>query len=507
MLLLLVLYASPFLAVLLFWRTQRTVLALPAPVEAEAGSPWTTLRTAMTARIDLVRPGLGAFAALAALAALSAGAAAGVSVLVGAAMTGVVTALGSVARTPVASAMGGAQAWKDSLAAAVAEAAVVCGGIGVLALFFADPSGAPVLAAFALGAATAALFADIVVGATSSGGATTFLAPLRSHLATFCAALAMAATAPAEELLPLGGLLAETETLRSELLLLPVALVVLSPLVAAASSPLVAMLVDRKGVAGVDGAGRLATLLATVAMALVVSLTGLSWNLLLAYSVGLAAREAVFALETVTARASRLAGGPPAMLAPMAAAIAFCAAAEVAGGYGVAVAASAMTTTWVSSAASAAVSRALGEPAHDVAGAASADFSAALALLVATASAVVTQCARDGLAVEQVVVFAPSLLAGAVGGAAFGASLAGRFAEVEDEREAVAAASRAVVATAAAPLVGVILGPGGAVGVALGVLAAAAASSRPGPSRGGPVALAWATTAAMATLVAVPLMV
>src|SRR6185369_4118364 len=115
--------------------------------------------------------------------------------------------------------------------------------------------------------------------------------PMQAHLAAVAAALLIAATAEPESLLWLGGLLAETETLRSELLLLPIAITLIVPMVAAAAGPLLAGMLERRGPTALPSVERTAAVATTLAVLALVPLCGLAGSVAAAFACGAAARQ------------------------------------------------------------------------------------------------------------------------------------------------------------------------------------------------------------------------
>ncbi len=526
MLLLLIMYLSPVFAASLYWYAQRTM---------PGSTAWETLGGAAQSRLALLRPTAAAFLFGAAVVALATGPGGGVAFLLGAMTSAIAAALVaatsevSLARSGDLAAPSALPSWGDASALANSLAAVASGSIGALAWFFADPAGAIVLAAFASGASAAALFLAIVAASeTGEAGralpvATT--ASLHSHLPALAAAVMIAATAEPEALLPLGGLLSETETLRSELLLLPIAVCVLSPVVALLASPLLSMLSRRRGEASLYALERVAALLAGLAMAVVVWLSGLAPAVTAAFAVGLVARQvAVFADE---ARSPVRAVARPAThpVAPaLVSAVALLAGNWLAGWYGIALAALGMTATYATTSACDATRElaALGKaaralPADLSIAETTATVSATLALLIAAAPVLAMESAHRGAALMLVATAAPALLIGVVAGAAGAQGLSRRFAAPEGEAAAVRQAAGAVAIAAGLPaLAGASFGGSAAVGVALGFAAWAVASAPlatgedleggSGARMRGSVLLAWGRTMALAALVGAPLM-
>lgn len=496
--LLLVLYLAPVLAAVLFWRAARRLPDV---------SVWRTLVAACEGRGALARSLAGAAVVATAVAALGTGPGGALAFLLGAALVALTSALAaSVARSEDA-------AQPDSgatLAQALSAASV--GALGALAWFFADPAGIEVLAAFAAGSSSAALFLAMSPGvreAVAQAGA-----PIPSHLAAVAAATMVAATAEPDALLPLGGLLAETETLRSELLLLPIAVTVISPLVAAGAA-MAATAPGGRGLADVLAAlERWTALLSAVVMLLLVGVSGLAWSVAAAFAIGLAARQSAVLLEEFAERSRfRTRKDTPPLATSLVSAAAIVCGERLAAGYGATLVALGMTAGFASAAAAAAT-RAMASTDRTAPGAGvdpvetAATVATGLALLVAASPALVSAGAQHGIAPSFFATAAPALLAGVLAGAVCAAAAA-RMAAPEDDADAVASASRAVAIAAALPAaVGMSLGAGAAVGVAMGFLAwsAASAAGEDDARLPRPVLLAWGRTMAISLLVAVPIL-
>jgi hypothetical protein len=536
-LLLLVMYLSPVIGLSLYWYAQRT---------SSGETAWETLAAATAGRAGLLRPVLGAFAFAAAVVAIATGARGGVAFLFGALTAAVAVALASstglaAMQDEDEAQVGVLPTWADASTLATSIGAVAVGAIGAIAWFFADPAGAVVLAAFAAGASSAALFVAIVVGTSDEPDrgegllalaasmrrralSVSATASLHSHLAALAAVLMIAATGEPESLLALGGLLAETETLRSELLLLPIAVSVLAPIVALLAAPVLSALGPRRGEASLYDLERAAAVLSAVLMVALVSMSGLSWAIAGAFTVGLGARQLANVADE--ARSRRYSAGSPVApsLAPaFVSAVALLLGDHLAGWYGMTLVALGMTATFVSAAACAAtreLSALTGRgqaPTELSIGEATATVAATLALLVASAPVIAVFSAQRGEVLTLVATAAPALLLGAVAGASAAQAFSRRYAEAGDESEAVRHAAEAVVIAVGFPaLAGVCFGGGAAVGVALGFAAWAAASApvvsgeeasgTPRTRMPDSVLLAWGRTMALAALVGAPLM-
>ncbi len=537
MLLLLLMYVSPVIAASLYWYAQRTSSGQPA---------WETLAGATQGRGALLRPTVGAFVFAAAVAGIATGARGGVAFLLGAVTAAVAAALASSTGEAALQQEGDEESvvlptWADAASLATSIAAVAVGAVGALAWFFADPAGAVVLAAFATGASSAALFVAMVVGTSDEPEhgegllaraasarrralSVSTTAALHSHLPAVAAAMMIAATGEPESLLPLGGLMAETETLRSELLLLPIAVSVLAPIVAMLAAPVLSSLGPRRGDASLYDLERATALLSALVMVLLVTVSGLSWTIVAAFAAGLAARQLAIVADEGRSRLYS-AGRPaaPSLTPALVSAAAMLFGDYLAGWYGMALVALGMTATYVSAAASAATRElsaltGRGQAPTDInLGEQTASVATTLALLVACAPAIAVYSAQRGEVLALVATAAPALLIGAVAGASSAQAFARRFADPADENEAVRQAAEAVAIAAGFPaLAGVSFGGGAAVGVALGfaVWAVASAPVATGEEASGTprtrmpesVLLAWGRTMALAALVGAPLM-
>lgn len=511
--LLLVLYLAPVLAVALFWRARRR---LPdAPV-------WRTLAAACEGRSSLLRSTAGALLFATVVAAAATGASGALAFVLGVAVVVFSSAL-AIASTEALAAEAddsGRGPWNAGAALGQAMSTASVGAVGALAWFFADPSGADVLAAFAGGSSSAALFLSMALGARVSGWpAVQAAGPIHSHLPAVAAVMLLAATAEPEMLLPLGGLLAETETLRSELLLLPIAATVVSPLVALAAVPAAAILAGHREPATTAWLERSTALLVGLAVLVLVGASGLAWIVAAAFVLGVLARQAVVLVEQLSERSRfRSRRETPTLVSSLVSAAALVCGERLAGGYGATLAALGMTAGFASACAAFSV-RAI-SPVGGVAARSGPDLAEAaatvtttLALLVVVSPVLVAESAQNGLALTFVATAAPALLAGVLAGSACAAAVATRLAEPGDDTEAVVGASRAVMIAAGLPAAaGLLLGAGAAIGVTLGFLAWSAASASaeavPGEAARLPrgVLLAWGRTMAISALVAVPAM-
>jgi len=557
-LLLLFMYLAPFVAIVLYWRAQNvTAVAHGEAGAAPAGvledvTAWQTLRSTAQPRLALVQPAAAAFAFVTVVSGFAAGVSGAFAFATGALLSAFAAALVH-ALSRMAAARGGAEpcdamstaqlkgVWSDAFATSLALAALTAGCLGALAWFFADPAGAPVLVVLAAGGASGALFLSMTVGITVAGpdsespaerasrlarseAAWGTAAAIQVHMAAAAAAIMVAATADPETLLPLGGLLAETETLRSELLLLPIAITVLSPIVAVIAGPMMNMLFERRGEAALFDAERLAAAIGGLLLLAIVMLSGLSLTVTAAFTIGLVARQIAVFVDEATHRgggAGRAGIQAPSVVPALIAAAAFIAGNHLAGWYGTALVALGMTATFVSAAAAASARRMVAfvttpsatAPDSTVAET-SATLTAGLALLAALAPVVVADRMHRGLVAMLATNAEPVLLVAVVVGAACASSLSSRGSEATDEADSVRAASKAVASAAAIPLLaGLVFGAAAAVGVTLGFTAWAAAWRAPQgfalPLRGAgqrPVLLAWARAMALSTLVCAPLM-
>jgi len=529
-------YLAPFVAMALYWHAHRGV---------GDASGWSTLQAAAVGRSAYARPVAGALLFAAVVVTGAVGVRGGVAFVAGAALTVFAAALvysasaaamENAKENPESGAA--ARIWSDACAIALAPAALATGCVGALAWFFADPSGAVVLAAFAAGSSAGALLlgmtlsvtgpvpetvtADAGAAATRSTLASSATAVMHSHLPAIAASLMVASTAEPETLLSLGGLLAETETLRSELLLLPIAVSILSPLLALLVGPLFSSLLERRRETSLFDVERLAAALACLAVLALVLASGLAWVVAAAFVTGVVARQLALVADESSVR-SVPAGRheSPSLLPALVSVAALACGEQLAGWYGMTLVALGMTATFASAAACA--------TARDLAtttsmtraelGAADATVSltTTLALLVAMAPVLVADVAHRGAALTLMATASPALLLGAVVGAAAAATLSERYAESDNEGDAVSKASQAVVVAAGAPaLAGILLGAGAAVGVVLGFVAWAAAAAPLAGARsdGSPsrdrmprsLMLAWGRTMAIAALVGIPIM-
>lgn len=563
MLLSLLIYLAPVLALTLYWQAHRGL-----PLEAlETGvledlepSVWGTLA-------DKVRGGFGHARAVVGATVLGAvalgvidGGPGGVAFVAGAAMS---VFCSSVTYAWIAGVEGGAartltsgDAWAASESVSVATAAMAAGTIGTLAWFFADPSGTAMLAFFLIGASSAALFlatafvpgravgeserpraqegevaetngplmfsADLGARVASTGDAS-----LHAHLAALIAAVTVAATAQSEELLTLGNLLAESETLRNELLVLPIAITIVAPFGALVAGRFFSMLLKHRAASDLQvGETVAAVLMATLVLVLVLT-GGLAWTVAGAFGVGVLARQLAVVAQGSMQRL-RAAGrrSSPFPLPALLALIGLGCGEALAGTYGLALAAMGMTSTFASGAAVVMAREMVGETDRDrTATIGTADtaaeasvVAATLALLVAASPVLAAESARRGMILSTEVVSAPSLLVGVLVGAVCSLTLATAVMGVEEESEAVRTAFQAVVSAIALPLlVGAIFGAGAAVGLALGVTAWSAIRQPYEMEEGLPphdlqgwqrsALLAWGRTMALSILVGAPVMI
>lgn len=558
MLLLLVMYLAPFVAIVLYWRAQSVgavahANAGAAPSEdLENAGAWQTLRATAQPRLALVKPAAAAFAFVTVVAGFATGLSGALAFAIGALLSAfaaaLVHALSRLAAlrgsTRPCDAMSSPQlkgVWSDAFATALALAALAAGSLGALAWFFADPAGAPVLVVLAAGGASGALFIGMTVGMPAavpdsesaderasrlarSESAWGTAAAIQVHMAAAAAAIIVAATADPESLLPLGGLLSETETLRSELLLLPIAITVLSPIVAVMAGPVMNVLLERRGEAALFDAERLAASIGGLLLLSVVTLSGLSLTVAWTFAIGLVARQVAVLVDEATHRgggAGRAGIQASSVVPALIAAAAFIAGDQLAGWYGTALVALGMTATFVSAATAAAARRMVAfvtTPSATVPDSTVADtaatLTAALALLAALAPVVVADRMHRELVAMLATNAEPVLLVAVVVGAACASSLSARSGDSSDEADSVRSASQAVASAAAIPLlVGLAFGAAAAVGVTLGFTAWAAAWRAPqgaaltASSVGQrPVLLAWARAMALSTLVCAPLM-
>lgn len=545
MLILLLLYLAPVLATALFWHAQRT---------HEGPGAWDSLVSGIRGRGVHARAVVGALFLAVAVVTAEAGPRGAAAFLLGVLLSVQLSALAHAASGMLERAMDDdpsttADLWTASFGAAQAPAALAAGVLAVLAWFFGDPAGAVVLLTFVTGVAAGALFLGMVLGAPveprempgtlrDAGPATergrfrrgvvsAATGPVHLHLPAVAAALLIAATAEPESLLYLGGLMAETETLRSELLLVPIAVCVLSPVLAFVGGPLFGRVLEHRAAVSLFWMERLAAVLAGLVVVALVLASGLAWVVGAAFVVGLAARQLAVAADELATRTRRYAALTTPSLAPaLLSAAAVACGDHLAGTFGVALVALGMTATFASSAAAATAwetsgnrgvvdDRAAGRP--NALCESTAGVTVGLALLAAVAPVLLADASHRGLAVALVVTAAPALLVGVVAGAACAATASRRFARPDSEAEAVGHASRAVVLAFGVPaLAGMLLGAGAAVGAALGFVAWATAdrciTGGPGQEEDGAVAMpgalvsAWGRTMALATVVGVPLM-
>ena len=455
-------YLAPLVAILSWWWSRpRPVLV--AGEDVAAGGTSQLLREVVTEAGGLRLPVVAAFAA----ASLVPGAAIGVGgllvFLAGVLLSAVVAATvvaraGEVADRAVDSFSGGGsvdllrELWSDTSSTALAVSASMTGVVGALAWFFADPAGAVMIGAFSAGTSAGALF--LVVSGVSRWmderpvrdrtmqvrvASLTLSAELVSlHIAAVAATVLVAALGPAESLLWLGGLTAETETLQSDLLLFPLALMAIGPILALIVSPLTTSLLARRGARALFDAERgLALLFAVVAFALV-SVCGLGWAVAGAFSIGLAARQLLLVIDAAVHHGSDLGRPRPGGIGLVAAIVVFAAADQVGGWYGVALAALGMTSTFVPAIASAIARGALSAAVPDD-GAAETGFGAAdaasslvttLAVLVAFATAATSASLREGLLPVPMMAVSVTFLSALLAGAALSRTFASLMANV-----------------------------------------------------------------------------
>jgi hypothetical protein len=539
------LYLAPFLSLALFWRARAMGSGpVPAGTEREASDGpgmVEVTRSALAGRLPLARPVGGGLLVIAILVGAAAGPAAASWTLAGAIFGVLGAALGRSSALAAGKRSGGEEedvVWVEACALALGLSSMSAGAIGGAAWFFADPSGVVVLAAFLLGASCSVLFLDFATArlgeteadeaspsGTQVGFASLLPAPLPCHFATVAAALLVAATAEPESILGLGGLLAETETLRSELILLPVAVTLLSPLVAALTSPLTSRLPRRGGAGEFFDSERAAAVAMAVGLLAVVLLAGLAWSVSGALLIGLGARQLVLCSDERALRArraGRVVRRAPSAGSALVAAVALAAGAQLAGGYGLALVALGMTATFASASACA-LARELFElrarrypyphrlPCESAEAAeTTGSLAATMSLLVASGPVLVAESVQRGMVVDLVVAASPALLLASVVAAAAAGHWSLRLAELSDEHAGLRGAVQAVAATVALPaLAAAVFGAGAAFGVALGWAAwAATAPALPPEGVGRPAGacgMAWARTMAMAALVCAPL--
>lgn len=548
MLLLLLMYLSPVVAAVLFWRSQSVAAGIgPDGDGPGAATAWHSVRSTVEGRLALARPVAGAFLVPAATIGATIGMSAAGAFLAGAAFAAFTAALthsaslaaARSARMPTAG-DDVSRLWPEASSIALGLAALAAGAIGTLAWFFADPAGVVVLGTFIGGSSAAALFLGMTANSCGRQGhaaasakagmlareaaAWSVTSPMHAHLSAVAASLVMAATVEPEHLLALGGLLAETETLRSELLLLPVAVTVLSGVVTLMTRPIAATLLERRGRPAMFDVERIAALFAGVMVFGLVMICGLAWAVAGAFAIGLAARQLLVVPDETAIRARRagrgIASGLPSLLPALTAAAALAAGHALAGWYGVTLSALGMTATYASSAASASLRGLCGyadapadrpDNSDFLLADASATLAGTLALLVA-ATTVLTAGSTGPAAMATVAAAAPGLLIGTVVGAACAACWSARHANPGDDEHNIRSAAGAVAVAALLPaLAGIGMGTGAAIGVALGFTAWAAASAPLAPdeesaSEAHPrlrrsALLAWARTMALSAVV------
>jgi hypothetical protein len=515
-------YVSPFVAMTLYWRAQGALAVGAretggAAVEAGQASPLEALRAAIDSHQALLGPAGAAMLAAALLVWTATGFASALAVMAGALFALVAGGVTESSLHATADTDLPVRRWSRASAAVLGASALVVGAVGVMAWFFADPAGAIVLACFLYGASSASLLLAMSArhDAAAPRAATYSMvaAPVQALLAAACAALMTASSLEPEAILPLGGLLAESETLRSELLLMPVAITLLSPLVAVMVSPVATMLVEREGDAGTFTAEALSAVVLLVVVALVVLACGLAWAVTGALAIGLVARQMVLVADQGAFRERSAPGARsarPEIVPVLVAGAALAAGGHVAGPCGIALAALGMTATFASaSAGRLAREWSLASAATSSAG--SAALAATLALLAAAAPVLAAETLHRGGALTLVVTSSPVLLIGVALGAAFAANRSAAFADPRGGGEASLFAALATASAALLPAAaGLMLGAGAGVGVALGFAAWASASAPLGPAVAGPglprpLLLAWARTMAMSALVGAPL--
>lgn len=536
-------YLAPFVALVLFWRSQSVTASFNGDGTADGVTAWVVLRGAVSGRMELLRPVAVAVAASVLVVLAAEGFAAAVAFGIGAAFA---IAFAVVARSSMLCAVAHGVSenpnadWMEGSGIALGLASLVAGSVGGFAWFFADPSGAIVMVSFLLGASSAGLFVALTAGNPTDGNsaaaysvnlrsieASVWSAPAPMHvaIAAVAAALMVAARVDPGNIVALGGPGVEPETLRSELLLLPVAVTLVSPVVAMLTSSL-----TRRSTGGEYFlAERITALLTAIAVVAIVLLSGFSWPVAGSLVVGMVARQLLLFSDDYALRArrtGRVLRGVSTLLPAFAAAVAMGAGQKMAGAYGVSLVALGMTATFATASACgiardlfairARLPRRLG--AGDAgAGDTASSLCATLALLVASGPVLVAESVHRGLLVDLAAGAAPSLLLGVVAGAAAAQHWSFVLLSSTTEQETVRRAALAVVATVALPaLVGIVFGSGAAFGAALG-FAAWAATTSPSASlssvegeaastmrRG--VTLASARTMALAALVVVPLM-
>lgn len=483
-------YLAPLVAMLSWW------WARPRPVvvageDVGARGPLPLLREVVAEAGGLRLPVVAAFVA----GSLVPGAAIGVGgllvFLAGVLFSAVVAATvvaraGEVADRAVDAFSGGGsvdllrELWSDTSSIALAVSASMTGAVGALAWFFADPAGAVMIGAFSAGTSAGAVFL-VVSGVsrwTDDGpgrdgtaqvevSALAFSAELVSlHIAAVAAAVLVAALGPAESLLWLGGLTAETETLQSDLLLFPLALMAIGPILALVAAPVTATLLTRRGARALFEAERgLALLFALVAFALV-SVCGLGWAVAGAFSIGLAARQMLLVIDAAVHHGSDFGRPRPGGIGLVVAIAVFAAADQVGGWYGVALAAIGMTSTFAPAIASATARGALAAAVPDDGGVEAGSGAAGgasslvtiLAVLVAFATAVTSASLREGLLPVPMVAMSVAFLSALLAGAALSRTFASQLANVgfdglHDASAGVRFAARATFAAVLVPAV------------------------------------------------------
>ena len=460
---LLLMYLSPLLAVTFYWRARRTMAAGATGVVDADVSVFTlpdALRLMVEGRAALVRPVIFAAGFCGVLVACATSVPAFGGFLLG---SGVAVFTAVLSYSAVLEYGPGPSAAEDEFppseasgyasALAIALASVLAGGVGTLSWFFADPSGALVLASFAMGGSAGALFASLVLAASphqedvvplssrllsESGGREmarlALTGGLQSHLAALAATLLVAASARPETLLRLGGLGAESETLRSELLVFPIALTVLLPVWVALTSMLSGSLFSGMASRRTFSTERIDALLWSALVVSMAQVAGLSWNVSGAFVVGVLARQ-LAGLANVGRKQSWdvLSRDVPSAVPALVACGALLAGAHLADEYGVALAALGMTTAHGISTASFAA-RQFSEISvssqrlwrHDSnVPSTSADVAVVLALLVAAAPVLSSEAIHRGVVLSLWTTAAPALLLGVIVGAA-SASVASR---------------------------------------------------------------------------------
>jgi hypothetical protein len=518
--LLLTMYLAPFVALALFLRARSRWAsaggAFAATDSAESGA-WQTLRAAAAPRLGLATPVVASFALGVAVAWCAAGLSGAIVFSVGVLVSAFAAALVHAGRV-AADGQEVRLRWNRSVALAQTLAAIQAGSLGALAWFFADPAGAIVLVVFAAGASATLLFVRVAApspDAESGAESPSAAWAMSSHLAAFAAAVMVAACAEAESLLPLGGLLAETETLRSELLLLPIAITLLSPLASAVAGPLAPRLFARSDDAGSFALERIAAVAMAVFLLGLVHWSGLSSSVAWTLLIGLAARQVAGLADEAAFRGGAgsygIRSGTSAMPAIIAA-LAMLAGHGLAGIYGIALVALGMTSTFVAAGSAGNLRGPAGASPLANANATTA-VAATLAVVAALAPVLAVASLRGGDALPSNLsdtLAAPALLAGVLAGAASAGSLSIRLSAGNGEDDRVRNAARVVAAAVLLPLLtSTVAGSAAASGMVLGFVAWAAASrvARRGPDGfGRPVLLAWGRVMALFALMSAPLM-